>query len=49
MKEYIINNVEEIREELIDLSKKIWENPELAFEEKYASSIQKRIPKVKRI
>lgn len=24
MKEYIINNVEEIREELIDLSKKIW-------------------------
>lgn len=47
MKEYIINNVEEIREELIDLSKKIWENPELAFEEKYASSIQKEYLKSK--
>lgn len=39
MKEYIINNVEEIREELIDLFKKIWENLELVFEEKYVSSI----------
>nr|UWI50993.1 M20 family metallopeptidase [Clostridioides difficile] len=47
MKEYIINNIEEIREELIDLSKKIWENPELAFEEKYASSIQKEYLKSK--
>ncbi|HBF4863766.1 TPA: amidohydrolase, partial [Clostridioides difficile] len=40
-KNFLIEYIDEIQEELRDISDKIWKNPELQYKEYYASNLQK--------